>query len=71
MQTQEIKVVVIPNECAPDNRIQRVDDVLPDSLASQITVDLVPVVLNNHPSLCGWNPCSFPGKPFRADYCPV
>ena len=71
LQTQKIKVVVIANERILDDGVQRIDNVLPDRLTSQVTVDLVSMVLDDHPALRRRHACRFPGKPFRADECPV
>ena len=71
LQAQKIKVIVVANECVLDDGVQRVDNVLPDRLTSQVTVGLVSVVLDDHPALRRRHACRFPGKPFCADDCPV
>lgn len=73
MQTKIVEVVVVADHRVFDDRVQSIDDILPDSLATDllgllhIRSQAIPleIVVDNHIPLVAGYTGSLPGEPFR------
>jgi hypothetical protein len=79
LNTEEVEVVVVADESIIDDRVKRVDNILPDRLATDILADLhilsqaiaTEEIVNDHVPLIARHPSCLPGEPFSADNSPV
>ena len=66
LQAEKVEIIVIADQCITHDRIERVNNVLPDGLAPGLrrVISHAGVVVEDHAALGGGHARCFPGEPF-------